>query len=350
MEKMKNNRLLYVLIVVLTVWCVILSSELSSLKSREASAIVNRYEINGFSTDFTRIIDKISPGVVTINADGNILSGFVYRQEEDNVYILSAYHGVSNVGSITVTFGSSYTLSGELVGHDIYTDLALIRITTPYLIEPLKLSDATLLKKGEFLITTGTPLSQDYAGSVQLCMVSENDRQIENTVSVGEERYSYYLDVVQLSSSLAAGYSGSPLFNMSGDVVGMNTMALNSSTSFALTINEAKIVADLLLNHSEVKRHQFGIKGSFLGDMHNYEKSNLDIGIDTINGIYVQKVKENSPASLAGLKPGDVVTSINGEEIADLNDYLKAMYSEEEEISFAYLRSGEVFTAAVPHD
>ncbi len=347
---MKNNRLLTILIIILCIWCIILSAEVKNLKSKEDSTIVNQYEINGISSDFTRIIDEVSSGVVTINADGNILSGFVYRQERDEVYILSAYHGVSNVNSITVLFGSSYSVPGELVGHDVYSDLALIRIVTPYLIEPLKTADASLLKKGEFLIAIGTPVSQDYAGSVELCMVSENDSQIENVITVEEERHSYYLNVIQLTSTLASGYSGSPLFNMNGEVVGMNTMALNSSLNFALTINEARLVADQLYENMSVKRTPLGIRGTFIRDMYNHEKANLNIGIETINGIYIQKLKENSPAYVAGLRPGDVLVAVNDEEIADLGSYLKILYSDNEEMNFRYVRNGETLTGALPHD
>ncbi|MBQ9425266.1 MAG: serine protease [Erysipelotrichaceae bacterium] len=347
---MKNNRLLIILIIALTAWCAVLSSELRNIRSKEDSTIINQYEVNGFSTDFTRIVDQVKPGVVTISADGNILSGFVYRQDDENVYIISAYHGVSNVNSINVLFGSSYTVTGELVGHDIYTDIALIRISTPYLIEPLKTSDAGLLQQGEFLLSIGTPMSQDYAGSVELCMVSGNDMQIDNTITVDDERFSYYLNVIQLSSDMPGGYSGSPLFNMGGEVVGMNTMAVSSSISFALTVNEAKIVADQLLSDKTVTRSVFGIKGSFIKNMYNYEKANLNIGIETINGIYVQKLKENGLAYAAGIRSGDVVTKINGEEISDLNSYLKAMYSESEDVVFEYIRGGETFTAAAEHD
>lgn len=349
-KNMKNNRLLLLLIVILTAWCAVLSSQLNDIRSKEDSAIINQYEVNGFSTDFTKIVEEVKPGVVTINADGNILSGFVYRQDGDNVYILSAYHGVSNVNSITVTFGSSYSVPGELLGHDIYTDLALIRITTPYLIVPAKLSDASLLKQGEFLLSIGTPLSQDYAGSVELCMVAGNDLQIENFITVDEERYSYFLNAIQLSSDIPSGYSGSPLFNMGGEVAGMNTMAVSSGITFALTINEAKMVADQLLNQQVVTRNNFGIKGTFIKNMYNYEKSNLNISVETINGIYVQRIRENGLAYAAGIRNGDVITKINNEEISDLNSYLKAMYSVGEEISFEYVRNGETFASALTHD
>ena len=347
---MKNNRLLYLLIIMLAIWCAFLSLRLNDAEKKENTAIINQYEVDGFSTDLTKIVDEVKSGVVTINADGNILSGFVYRQEDDSVYILSAYHGVSNVNSITVRFGTSYSVAGELVGHDVFTDLAVIRIRTPYLIEPLKTADASLLKQGEFVISIGTPVSFDLQGSVELSLVSKNNFQIENSILVDEERYSYFLNVIQLGNGLASGYSGSPLINMNGEVVGMTTMSAQGVTSFALTVNEARIVADQLISSESLFRRFLGVKGTYLSGMFNYEKANLNIGLDTLNGLYVERVRENSPAFAAGIRPGDVIIRINEEEISDLNSYLNAVYGEGEELRFEFIRSGETITASPADD
>ena len=72
---MKNNRLLYVLIILLTLWCAVLSSEISRARQRESANVVNQYEVDGFSTDLTKVIDEVRPGIVTISADNNILLG-----------------------------------------------------------------------------------------------------------------------------------------------------------------------------------------------------------------------------------------------------------------------------------
>jgi serine protease Do len=347
---MKNNRLLYILIIILAAWCVILSSQVSRLQSREDTSIINQYEVNGFSTDFTQIIDETRSKVVTISADGNVLSGFVYRQDGDAVYILSAYHGVSNVNNINVTFGNSYTVNGELIGHDIFTDLAVIRIRTPYLIEAVRTGDAAMLKKGEFVICIGTPLSLDYEGSVELAMISAAPIQIENSIVVEEERYNYFLNMIQLDTNLLAGYSGSPLINMNGEVVGINTMSYNGSLVFSLTINEAKIIADQLISDSLVQRRFFGVKGTYLKDMYNYEKSNLNLSLETLNGLYVSRTRENGMAYGAGIRNGDVITKIDGEEISDLNSYLRSVYSPLDTATFEFIRNGEVQSAVLNDD
>ncbi|MBQ1740910.1 MAG: serine protease [Erysipelotrichaceae bacterium] len=344
---MKNNRLLYVLIILLTLWCAVLSSEISRARQRESANVVNQYEVDGFSTDLTKVIDEVRPGIVTISADNNILSGFVYRQSGEDVYILTAYHGVANVSSINVRFGVSYNVEGELIGHDIYSDLALIRINTPYLIEPLKCADVSLLKQGEFMVSLGTPVSLELEGSSELCIISKTASQIENTILVDNERYTYYLNVIQLGTVLPQGYSGSPIINMNGEVVGINTMAYQGGVTFAITANEARIIADELIGQGFVDRQFFGVKGIFLKDMYNYERTNLNIGLETTDGLYVERVREESVAFAAGIRQGDVITRIGNEAIVDLNSYLRALYSTEEAPVFEYVRAGERLTGSV---
>lgn len=347
---MKNNRLAYLLILILAVWLLILSNSVNDINSHNDENVINEYNVTGFSTDFTKIVNEDKAAVVTVNTDVGVLSGFVYKQDEEGVYILTAYHGVAESENLSVTFGTSYTVEAQLFGYDLYTDLAVLKIITPYTINGLWFADASLLKTGEFVIMIGTPVSADYASSVEMAMVSAKDVVIENNISVDEERHSYFLDVIQLSSRLLNGYSGSPLINMNGEVVGMNTMAYSDNFTFAVNGNEIRMLADMIISGQEIKRNNIGIKGSYIQDMYNYEKNNLNINIDTINGIYVLRVKENTLAFAAGIRPGDVVTAINGKEINDLNDYLSVLYSDSPEFVFDYIRNSEHLSSNAAND
>ncbi|MBR5754232.1 MAG: hypothetical protein IKX97_00175, partial [Erysipelotrichaceae bacterium] len=90
---MKNNRLIYLLISLIVIWLAVLSFSLPKNSRDNPSTNINKYNVSGFSTDFTKVVDEDVSGTVTINADGTILSGFAYRQDGDTVYILTAYHG-----------------------------------------------------------------------------------------------------------------------------------------------------------------------------------------------------------------------------------------------------------------
>lgn len=337
---MKNKRLLYLVFIVLFVWLIIITNNVFGSNNKPLEKI-NEYNVYGFSTDFTKIVDDCKDSIVTIKADNAISSGFVYSQKDDEVYIVTTYHGINQANSISVTFGTSYTCQASLVGYDIYTDLAVLMINTPYDIKPLIIGDTQVLKQGEFVISIGTPLSLDYKGSVELGMISTNNLMIENNINVDEKNYSYYLDVVQISANLKAGYSGSPIIGMSGEVLGMNTMALNSDNNFAITSNELNILVNKIINGEEYDRLILGVKGTYIKNMPNYEKTNLGLTIDTITGLYINKVKDDSLAQHYGVKVGDIIVSINDTEINNLNDYLSIIYNNNTIENITVIRNGE---------
>ena len=347
---MKNNRLLYILVIIVAIWLGFETNEINKLKQTDSTSIVNEYNVNGFSTDFTNIVEENAPAVVSISADGNILSGFVYKQVQDRVFIITAYHGVAGADSITVHFGTSYNVPGVLIGHDIYTDVAILAIDTPYEITALKTGDASLLKNGEFVISIGTPVSLDYSGTVSLAMIADKAVTVENIVTVDEERYIYYLDLIETDAKLQSGFSGSPILNMAGEFVGMNTMSYNTDFALAVTSNEIRIIAENIINDIEPVRNIIGVKGSYIRDMYNYEKVNLNISLETIGGLYVSKVREGSLAYEAGIRTGDVITAINGIEINGINDYLGVIHTPEDNFSFDYRRGSESFHQEIKHD
>lgn len=349
---MKTNRLIYLLLIILFVWLIFLSRDTYfAHRQNNDESIVNEYNVTGFSTDFTKIIDDNKSSIVTIVADSNISTGFICRQNNDDVYIVTCYHGVSSANEINVVFASSYSQFGELIGFDPFTDLAVIKVETPYQMNPLVIGDSNVLKQGEFVISIGTPVSLDYASSVELGMISLKNITVENNITYNDERYSYYLNMIELSSDLTSGYSGSPILNMNGELVGMNTMNISSNFDFALTSNEIRIVTEKIINGQAVNRNNIGIRGTYLNDMYNYEKTNLNIPIDVIDGVYVYRIKENSLAYQAGVRSGDIITRINGKEIKDFNDYLAALYFDESnEMTFEYIHNTEVFNNGVSRD
>lgn len=343
---MKNNKLAYLLIGILVIWCIILTSMVNKNTS-ETDEIVNEYNVVGISTDLTKIVEEKKDAIVTVGCNGIVSTGFVYKQNGEDIYVLTSYHGVSSGGIINVRFSSGFNATGEIIGQDLYLDLAVVTIKSPYEVNALNLVDASALKSGEFVISIGTPISLEYDQSVELGMVSNNIRTIENSITVDETEEKYYLDVIQLSANLKPGYSGSPIINMQGDVVGMTTMSLVDGYNFAVDANEIKIVADKIINEEKVNKNQLGVKGTYIEDMPLFEKSNLNLSVDTIYGLFVDKVMENSIASNAGLKYGDVVLSINDVEIHNINDYLNIAYSETDSFEFEFIRDSQVNNSKV---
>lgn len=338
---MKNNKAIYIILFVVICWMTYLTtSMLSSKQEDKQKEITNIYNVSGFSTDMTKVVSQCESGIVTIRSAGNIMSGFVYAQNGDKVYIVTAFHGIGE-GNIDVFFKSSYSLTAKLIGQDIYCDLAVLEVSTPYEIAPLKMGDSSLLKEGEFIISIGTPKSLEYAGSAELGMVAYPERTVSNSIIFEGNSYSYFLDAIQLSANLKPGYSGSPLINMNGELVGMTTMSIDSDIIFAVRGNELKIIADGIINQTNVHKVQLGLKGSYVKNMHNYEKANLNLPIEVLGGMYVERTRENSLSNLAGIRSGDIITAINGIELNSSDDYLKAAYTDTKSFEFTVIRGSE---------
>lgn len=347
---MKNNRLIYLILIIMGIWLLILSLSLPTSEKNDQPININEINVSGFSTDFTKVVDENKDRIVTISADNNIATGFVYSQNDNRVYIVTAYHSIAGSNNINVSFGVAYNLSAKVLGFDEYCDIALLVVESPYTINHLKLGDATLLKRGEFVINIGTPINIDYAGNVSMAMVSSPLLTIDNSITIEDNTTNYYLDVIALSSNLKSGYSGSPVLNMNGELVGMITMNFDDNFDMAITVNEIKIIVDKLLSENEYHKSLFGIKGIYIKDMPNYEKTNLNLDIEIINGIYVSKVRENSICFNAGIRPGDIITRINDIEIHNINDYLLASYGEYTEFDFEVIRNNETIHLGITND
>jgi len=348
MDKNKN-RLIYLLIAILFIWLLILSLSRPNSRKENQSITINEYEVSGFSTDFTTIVKDNKNSIVSVIADNSLLSGFVYGQNDNKVYIVTAYHGVSNTGNINVQFGSSYNVPATLLGFDIYTDIAVLEIESPYSIDSLKIGDSSLLQAGEFVISIGTPSSLEYSSSAKLSMISHPLLSLDNSITYDSNRYNYYLNVIQLDSALKTGYSGSPILNMTGEVVGLNTMS-NSDYSFAISSNELRIVADKIINHEDINRNLLGIDAVLIKDMPNYEKTNLNLDIQTINGLYVRNIKDSLIANNAGIVVGDVILKVNDIEINNFNDYLEIIYLQDQTLNFEVLRNNQTIMLGIEND
>ena len=344
---MNKKYIPYLLILILFVWVAALTFSKNE-NAAGVTTVVEENRVSGFSTDLTRIAEEHENETVIVSASRNLLSGFIYQQDGDTIYIVTCYHGVADASMISVTLGNTYELRAELLGYDPYTDIAVLKTETPYLVDTVKIGDSLLLNKGEFVLSIGTPQSSDYAMSCELGMISLDSLFLDNSITYNEESRDYYLNVVQYSSSISEGYSGSPLYNMNGEVVGVTCME-DGDSKFAVTANELKLVADKIIQNGHSQRIDLGIKGVFVKDMANYEKSASGITLDTTSGFYITDIRTGSLSERAGLHVHDIVATINDATISDLDDYLYVIYSESESLAFT-LDDSSVFTIGVNND
>ena len=322
------------------IWLLIVSSMVSNSTNNNDGTNIEEVRVTGFSTDFSEVIKNTKSSMVAIEQNGKVSSGFIYKKKDDLVYVATSFHGVSEGDNVNITFNNGVKVNGKVYGSDLFADVALIECEFPFDVQELKFGDSTLLKDGEFVLSIGTNNSMDYAFSNKFGMVSKNYQEIKNQVTFNEENYEYYLGLIQLSGDFTKGYSGAPVLNMNGELVGSILMQDNDIT-FALTGDELKVVLDRLYNGITYTRINFGFKGKYIKDLENYETNSLNINVDLSVGYYVSEVLPFSFASKMGIVNGDVITKINDVKLVDSDSLLNLMYSDELNFTFEIIRNGE---------
>jgi len=233
-------------------------------------------------------------------------SGFVI---DASGLIVTNNHVVEGAESIEVHFQDSTILKAELVGRDPKTDLAVIRVKSETPLPVVAFGDSDVLRIGEWVMAIGNPFG--LGGSVSLGIVSARNRDI----NAGP-----YDDFLQTDAAINKGNSGGPLFNLKGEVVGINT-AIFSPTGgsvgigFSVPANTAKGVVDQLVKFGETRRGWFGVKIQSVTD--DIAES---MAMGKARGALIADVTKNGPAEKAGIEPGDVVIEFNGKPVNAMRD------------------------------
>ena len=190
--------------------------------------------LNNSNSKNKDIDEDIKLSCVKIDTDLTSGSGFIYSIDEDNIYVITAYHVVSDGQYINVEINNNESLAGKLLGYDIYYDLALIEIDNVDNVIPLELGDSSLLKADDLVFVFDEMNSQNVVeGSVVSPL-----KTINNSIVVEGNSYEYELEDIELSIEVLEGFSGSAVFNKNLEVVGIITMSSNDNKVYATPINE----------------------------------------------------------------------------------------------------------------
>jgi serine protease Do len=255
-------------------------------------------------------------------------SGFLIS---DDGYILTNFHVIKDADKIIVALSDRREMEAQLVGGDPRSDLALLKIEAddlPY----LTLADSDQLKVGEWVLAIGSPFGFDY--SVTAGIVSAKGRSLRSET---------YVPFIQTDVAINPGNSGGPLFNLGGEVVGINSQIYTRSggfmgLSFAIPSNTAIAVVAQLRETGEVARGWLGVQ---------IQEVSQDLaesfGLDKAAGALIAQVLDNSPALEAGLLAGDVITQVDGHEIvmsAQVAHFIGAIVPEQS-VVIQLVRNGE---------
>jgi serine protease Do len=262
-------------------------------------------------------------------------SGFVFSLDKglfsDKAYILTNNHVVDGATSINVTFQDGRKFDAEVKGADPKSDIAVLEIKVDD-VQALKLGDSNSLEVGEWVVAIGNPFGLSH--TLTAGVVSAKGR-----TSLGINDYE---DFIQTDAAINPGNSGGPLVNLDGEVIGINTAIFSRSggymgVGFAIPINMARGIAEQLIDGGEVTRGFLGIT------IQNLTPELADsFGMDSLNGIIVAQVSEGSPADMAGLEQGDLITRYEGKIVNDSGSFrnLVSMTRPGSDVQIEVMRKG----------
>ena len=313
--------------------------------------------------DFAKLVEQVSPSVVKINTVsiseqqfsqqipdifrelfeyGNPSrspsqkvrssgSGFVISRDG---FILTNHHVVDQAQEIQVLFSDRSEYQATIIGTDRRSDLALLKIKAKGL-DVLEFANSDKLKVGEWVLAIGSPFGLDY--SVTAGIVSAKGR------SLPTEQGENYVPFIQTDVAINPGNSGGPLFNLEGEVVGINSQIFSRSggsigLSFSIPSNVALRVIEQLKDSGVVERGWLGVA---IQDVNKAIAQSLELDIP--RGALINAVEIDSPAEKGGIEPGDVIVGINGQDIVDADDlpHLVGMLAPDTKAKVEIIRKGK---------
>ena len=232
-------------------------------------------------------------------------SGFII---DEKGLVVTNNHVISDAEDIIVRVNGDKEFKAKVIGADPLSDIAVLQLETTEKFIPVKFGNSDKARIGDWVIAIGNPFG--LGGTVTSGIISARNR------SIGLSRYE---DYIQTDASINSGNSGGPLFDMNGDVIGINTAILGRNGSigigFSIPSNSAKIVIDQLIKFGETKRGWLGVR------IQDVTKEIADVEkLDEPRGALVASVAQNSPSEKAGVKAGDIILEFNGERIQQMKE------------------------------
>jgi len=286
--------------------------------SRPATAPPSIDEVVGYDAtaaerQLVDLYENVSRGTVAILTDTGQGSGFVYDAGGN---IVTNYHVVEGAEQVEVDFMSGFKTYGTVVGTDLDSDLAVVHVDAPAAeLHPVELGDSESLKVGQTVVAIGNPFG--LSGTMTVGIISALGRTLESAHATADGSFFTAGDIIQTDAAINPGNSGGPLFNLSGQVVGVNRAirttsfnedgdAVNSGIGFAVSINVVRRVIPVLIESGSYDYPYLGISSR---DNLSLELIKI-LGLEAQTGAYVAEVTRGGPADRAGIRAGDKATSI----------------------------------------
>ena len=260
-------------------------------------------------------------------------SGFVISEDG---YIVTNNHVIAEADEIEIEFFTGEVLPAKLIGTDPKVDIALLKVESDKPLPFVSFGDSDIMRVGDWVMAMGNPLGQGF--SVSAGIISARNRELSGT----------YDDYLQTDAAINRGNSGGPLFNMDGEVIGVNTAILSPNggsigIGFSMASNVVTRVVDQLKEFGETRRGWLGVRIQDVTD--DVAEA---MGLENVAGALVTDVPEG-PAAEAGIKSGDVITSFDGVTVADTRALVRQVGNTEvgKEVRVVVLRDGKTQTLKI---
>ena len=294
------------------------------------------------------LVDKVNPTVASISVesvtrglffdfnDEGAGSGIVIRPDG---YIVTNFHVIENASQIEVNLPNGKTYTAVVIGRDVITDLAIIKIDTDEDLPVANLVNSDSLKVGDWVVALGNALALKGGPTVTLGIVSARGRTITT------DRGTLY-DMIQTDAAINDGNSGGPVVNLNGEVIGISTAIFRQAQGigFAVSSSVAMPIIDSLIEHGRVVRPLIGLTGA---DVTPARANRLNLRVD--EGIIVTRMSRDGPAFKAGIRVGDIIIKMDGIPTPDMARFLTLLwtYQVDDEMQVEYISNGEFKVASV---
>ena len=284
-------------------------------------------------------------------------SGVIYKKDGDTAYIVTNNHVISGAEKIDILLASGEKLSGELVGADTYSDIAVIKIAADKVTTIAEFANSDTIKVGETAIAIGSPLGSVYANTVTQGIISSLSRTVTSQTEDGQ---TISTNAIQTDTAINPGNSGGPLINIQGQVIGINSSKITSSSvsssgvaiegmGFAIPSNDVVQIINQLETNGKVTRPALGVQMVNLTDLSTsqLEKAGL-ANTDLTSGVLIVSTQPGLPAD-GKFEPYDVIIEIDGETIENKSDLQSELYKHQigDTITVTYYRNNKKMTVDI---
>ena len=283
-------------------------------------------------------------------------SGVIYKKSGNTAYVVTNNHVVNGAKKLSVILSDGTNVNAEVVGTDVWTDLAVLKISGDNVTTTMDFADSDKIAVGETAFAIGSPLDVNLSNTVTKGIVSAVNRQIPMDVD-GDGKNDWNQTVIQTDAAINPGNSGGALINNEGKLIGINESKIAKATSnvsaegigFGIPSNEVKLITEQLEQSGKVIRPALGVQLVSVNTV-DRDTLKLQLNFEGKQGVVVRYVENGTPASQAGIEKYDIITKLNGEDVKDVAAVRKYLFEKTkigDTIKVTYYRNGKENTTSV---